>query len=150
MYEITKTRMLLMTAVFAAVAAVFAGRAIARIPNEEGEVVRAQPVAVVAATVDPLASSRLTDSFSSLSLQEQRYLKSMTAVCSVLRCQPDEWLAARLGFATRADSVPTHDVPECTFVPCRFDEWLAARVGFATRAGGAPTHKFPDGYRGRP
>ena len=36
MYDITKTRMLMTTAVFAAVAAVFAGGANARIPGEDG------------------------------------------------------------------------------------------------------------------
>ena len=36
MYDITKTRMLVTTAVFAAVAAVFAGGANARIPDEDG------------------------------------------------------------------------------------------------------------------
>jgi hypothetical protein len=149
MYDTTKTRVLLTTAAFAAVAAVFAGAANGRIPNEEGEVIRAQPVAVVAATVDPLASSRLTGLLSSLSPQEGSYLKSMSAVCSVVLCQPDEWLAARLGFATRADSAPTLKFPECSFVPCQFDEWLAARVGFAT-ASSVPTHKFPPGYRGLP
>jgi len=143
MYDITKTRMLLTTAVFAAVAAVFAGGAKARIPNEE--VIRAEPVAAVAATVDPLASSRLTGLLASLSPQERSYLKSMTAVCSVGLCQPDELLAARLGFATRADSAPTYKFPEC-----QFDERLAACFGFASRAGSAPTYKFPDGYRGLP
>ena len=54
MYDMTKTRMLLTTAVFAAVAAVFAGGANARIP--EGG---AEPVGAVAAPVDPQASSRL-------------------------------------------------------------------------------------------
>ena len=51
MYDITKTGMLLTTAVFAAVAAVFVGGANARILNEEGEVIRAQPAAAVAATL---------------------------------------------------------------------------------------------------
>ena len=111
MYDITKTGMLLATAVFAAVAAVFVGGANARIPNEEGEVIRAQPAAAVAATVDPLAASRLTGLLSSLSPQELSYLKSMTAVCSAVGCQPDEWLVARLGFATRAGSAPTHEFP---------------------------------------
>ena len=36
MYDITKTRMLLTTAMFAAVAAVFAGGGNARIPDEDG------------------------------------------------------------------------------------------------------------------
>ena len=150
MYDITKTRILLTTAVFAAVAAVFAGAANARIPNDEGEVIRTQPAAAVAATVEPLASSRLTDLLSSLSPQERSYLNSMTAVCSIVRCQPDELLAARLGFATRADSAPAFKFPECSLGLCHFDELLAARVGLATRAGSAPTHKFPDGYRGLP
>jgi hypothetical protein len=50
MYDIRKTRMLLATAVFAAVAAVCTGAANARIPNEEGEAIRAQPAAAVTAT----------------------------------------------------------------------------------------------------
>ena len=112
MYDITKTRMLLTTALFAAVAAVFAGGANARIPNEEGEVIRAQSPAAVTATVNPLASSGLTGIFSTLSPHEQSYLKSMTAVCSVVGCQPDGWLAARLGFATRAASAPTYKFPD--------------------------------------
>jgi hypothetical protein len=152
MYDITKTRMLLTTAVFASVAAVFAGGANARIPEGDGSGIGVEPVAVVAATgsqysvmssrltgllraaqtrdresgalsgdvsqFSQQASSRLTDLLSSLSPQERSHLKSMTAVCSIVLCQSDEWLAARLGFATRA--------------------------------GSAPTHKFPDGYRGRP
>jgi hypothetical protein len=151
MYAITKTRMLLTTAVFAAVAALIASGANARIPNEEGDVIRAQPAAAVGATVDPLAASRLPGLLSSLSPQELSYLKSMTAVCSVVGCQAaDEWLAARLGFATRADSAPTYKFPECSLGLCHFDELLAARLGFATRAGSAPTHTFPDGYRGLP
>jgi hypothetical protein len=44
MYDITRTRMLLTTAVFAAVAAVFAGGANARIP-EDGSGIGAEPVA---------------------------------------------------------------------------------------------------------
>jgi hypothetical protein len=40
MYDITKTRMLMTTAVFAAVAAVFAGGANARIPGEDGSKLR--------------------------------------------------------------------------------------------------------------
>ena len=114
MYEISKRPTLMATAVFAAVAAVFVGGANARIPNEEGEVIRAQPAAAVAATVDPLAASRLTGLLSSLSPQELSYLKSMTAVCSAVLCQPDEWLVARLGFATRAGSAPTHEFPPAT------------------------------------
>jgi hypothetical protein len=164
MYDITKTRMLLTTAVFASVAAVFTSGANARIPDEDGSGIGAEPVAVVAATVDPLASSRLTgllraaqtrdresgalsganaapartqgvttpirkNVLSSLTSQERRYLKSMTAVCSVVLCQPDEWLAARLGFATRAGSAPTYKFPECSVALCQPDELLAARRG---------------------
>ena len=132
MYDITRTRMLLTTAVFAAVAAVFACGANARIPNEEGEVIRAQPAAAVAATVEPLASSRLIDLLSSLSPQERSYLNSMTAVCSIVRCQPDGSLAARLGFATRADSAPTYTFPECSLGLCRFDELLAKRTSLSS------------------
>ncbi len=42
MYDLTKTRMLLTTAVFAAVAAVFAGGANARIPDADGSAVEGQ------------------------------------------------------------------------------------------------------------
>jgi hypothetical protein len=31
----------------------------------------------------------------------------MSSVCSVVLCQPDEWLETRLGFATRAGSAQT-------------------------------------------
>jgi hypothetical protein len=37
----------------------------------------------------------------SLSPQERGYLEVMTAVCSVVMCQPNERFAARLGFAAR-------------------------------------------------
>ena len=60
MYDITKTRMLLTMAVFAAVAAVFAGGGNARIPEEDGSGIGVEPVEGIAATIDPLASSRLT------------------------------------------------------------------------------------------
>ena len=60
MYDITKTRTLLTMAVFAAVAAVFASGANARIPEEDGSGIGKKSVAGIAATVDPLASSRLT------------------------------------------------------------------------------------------
>jgi hypothetical protein len=45
MYDITKTRILLTTAVFASVAAVFAGGANARIPEEDGSGIGAEPAA---------------------------------------------------------------------------------------------------------
>jgi hypothetical protein len=45
MYDITKTRILLTTAVFAAVAAVFAGGGNARIPEEDGAGIGAEPAA---------------------------------------------------------------------------------------------------------
>jgi hypothetical protein len=81
MYDITKTRMLLTTAVFAAVAAVFAGGANARALAEDGSSIGAEPVApvaAVAATVDPLAESWLIGQ--GLSLDE---VKSWTAgACS--------------------------------------------------------------------
>ena len=59
MYDITKTRMLLATAVLAAVAALFAGGANARILDEDGSDIGGQPAAAVAATVGQ-ASSKLT------------------------------------------------------------------------------------------
>jgi hypothetical protein len=48
MYDITKTRILLTTAVFAAVAAVFAGGGSARIPEEDGSGIGAEPAAQAA------------------------------------------------------------------------------------------------------
>ena len=45
MYGITKTRILLTTAVFASVAAVFAGGANSRIPEEDGSGIGAEPAA---------------------------------------------------------------------------------------------------------
>jgi hypothetical protein len=129
MHDITKTRILLTTAVFAAVAAVFAGGANARIPEEDGSGIGVEPVAVVGATVDPLASSSLTGLLSSLSPKERSNLKSMTAVCSVVLCQPDEWLAARLGFASRqrsnaaAQQVPRRlPRPSLAGTKCRADD----------------------------
>jgi hypothetical protein len=50
MYDITRTRMLMATAVFAAVAAVFAGGANARALDEDGSGIGAQPAAAVTAT----------------------------------------------------------------------------------------------------
>ena len=164
MNDITKTRILLTTAFFASVAAVFSGGANARIPDEDGPGIGAEPVAAIPAMVDPLASSRLTgllraaqtrdresgalsgadatpagaqgittpirkNVLSSLTSHERRYLKSMTAVCSVALCQPDELLAARLGFATRAGGAPTYKFPECSVALCEPDELLEARHG---------------------
>jgi hypothetical protein len=63
MYDITRTRMLITTAVFAAVAAAFASGANARIPEEDGSGIGAESVAAVTAPVDPLASSRLEGLF---------------------------------------------------------------------------------------
>ena len=59
MYDITKTRMLLTTAVFATVAALYAGGANAMRQGNGGTDSGSRPAAAVAATVDPLAVSQL-------------------------------------------------------------------------------------------
>ena len=133
MYDITKTRMLLTTAVFAAIAALSASGANARIPADTSsasavqESLRtgryaAQPPSwrgkggkgeETGGATNPLQQTRVT-------LGGSTYI--------------DGWLAGRL---TPSGS---------TYI----DGWLAGRLGHATRAASAPTSTFPAGYRGLP
>ena len=77
MYDITKTRMLLTTAVFAAVVALYAGGANAMRQGNGGTDSGGQPAAAVAATVDPLAVSQLL---------AQGYIKAQVQAWTVGAC----------------------------------------------------------------
>jgi hypothetical protein len=128
MYDITKTRMLLTTAVFAAVAALSASGANARIP---------------------------ADSSSASAVQESLRTGHYAALPPSWRGKGGK--GEETGGATNtlqqtgvARSGSRYTFPECSLGPCHFDELLPARLGLATRAASAPTSKFPAGYRGLP
>ena len=128
MYDITKTRMLLTTAVFAAVAALSASGANARIP---------------------------ADTSSASAVQES--LRTGRYVAQPPSWPGKGGKGEETGGATNplqqtgvARSGSTYTFPECSLGLCHFDELLPARLGLATRAASAPTSKFPAGYRGLP
>ena len=128
MHDITKTRMLLTTAVFAAVAALSASGANARIP---------------------------ADTSSASAVQESLRTGRYAAQPPSWRGKGGK--GEETGGATNplqqtgaARSASTYTFPECSLGLCHFDELLPARLGLATRTASAPTSKFPAGYRGLP
>jgi hypothetical protein len=83
MYDITKTRMLLTTAAFAVVAALFAGGASAKILGEDGSDIGARPAAAVSATVAQ-SSSRLTGLLRAARMRDQE-LGALTGQATTAR-----------------------------------------------------------------
>jgi hypothetical protein len=74
----------------------------------------------------------------------------MTAVCSVVMCQPNEQLAERLGISTQTSALSQFTARErsylksmtavCPVVMCQPNDWLASRLGYRTHRcrGGIP------------
>jgi hypothetical protein len=83
--EIRRSRLIGLIACVAAVAAVIAWAVSAYVVRDTG-----QPSVSTAVASAP-----------ALTWQERYYVQMMTTVCSVVMCQPDDRLAARLGFRTR-------------------------------------------------
>jgi hypothetical protein len=178
MYDITKTRMLLTTAVFAAVAAVFAGGASARIPEEDGSDIGAEPVAVVVAPVDPLASSRLAgllraartrDRESGALSGEQEApqgrgtffvdpeicaaldpaIKAAIQECSHAAPRAAKPIVPVLDASEATQGVSEWDVISRSDVVSRYIDNSRTGTG-QQRVARARHNKFPDGYRGLP
>ena len=127
MYDITKTRMLLTTAVFAAVAALIASGANARIPNEDGSGFEGQlSIVGVAAAQPPSWRGKGGKG------EETGGATNPLQQTGVARRDDQLDPAIRTAIATRAA------------------EAAQASIGIATRAGSAPTYSFPPGYRGLP
>jgi hypothetical protein len=128
MYDITKTRMLLTTAVFAAVAALSASGANARIP------------------ADTSSASAVQES-----LRTGRYAAQPPSWRGKGgKGEETVGVTNPLQQTGVARSGSTYTFPECSLGLCHFDELLPARLGLATRAASAPTSKFAAGYRGLP
>ena len=127
MYDITKTRMLLTTAVFAAVAALIASGANARIPDENGSGFEGQLSIVGVAAAQPPSwrgkGGKGEETGGSTNPLQQT------------------------GVARRDDQL---DPAIRTAIATRAAETAQASIGIATRAGSAPTYNFPPGYRGLP
>ena len=127
MYDITKTRMLLTTAVFAAVAALIASGANARIPNEDGSGFEGQlSIVGVAAAQPPSWRGKGGKG------EETGGATNPLQQTGVARRDDQRDPAIRTAIATRAAQA------------------AQASIGIDTRVGSAPTYSFPPGYRGLP
>ena len=127
MYDITKTRMLLTTAVFAAVAALIASGANARIPDEDGSGFEGQlSIVGVAAAQPPSWRGKGGKG------EETGGATNPLQQTGVARRDDQRDPAIRTAIATRAAQV------------------AQASIGIDTRVGSAPTYSFPPGYRGLP
>ncbi len=127
MYDITKTRMLLTTAVFAAVAALIASGANARIPDEDGSGFEGQlSIVGVAAAQPPSWRGKGGKG------EETGGATNPLQQTGVARRDDQRDPAIRTAIATRAAQA------------------AQASIGIDTRVGSAPTYSFPPGYRGLP
>ena len=127
MYDITKTRMLLTTAVFAAVAALIASGANARIPDEDGSGFEGQlSIVGVAAAQPPSWRGKGGKG------EETGGATNPLQQTGVARRDDQRDPAIRTAIATRAAQA------------------AQASIGINTRVGSAPTYSFPPGYRGLP
>ena len=148
--EIRRSRLLGLVAGVAAVAAAITWALTAYAVGDMGQQSVSAPVvsSSIPSPGHPAAiSAPRANALSSLSPQEQSYLKAMTAVCSVVMCPPNERLAARLGIGsvsapTTANALSSLSPQErryvramtavCSVIMCQPDERLAARLGIGT------------------
>ena len=128
MYDITKTRMLLTTAVFAAVAALSASGANARIPADTSS---------ASAVQESLRTGRYAAQPPSWRGKGGKGEETGGATNPL----------QQTGVARRDDQL---DPAIRTAIATRAAQAAQASIGIDTRVGSAPTYSFPPGYRGLP
>ena len=128
MYDITKTRMLLTTAVFAAVAALSASGANARIPADTSS---------ASAVQESLRTGRYAAQPPSWRGKGGKGEETGGATNPL----------QQTGVARRDDP---RDPAIRTAIATRAAQAAQASIGINTRVGSAPTYSFPPGYRGLP